>query len=74
VHYRHFDAETMAQMADLARALRLVPTGGSDYHGDSETYAQAHATLFVPDEDADALFASLPDGARERVRGAARTS
>jgi predicted metal-dependent phosphoesterase TrpH len=59
VHYRHFDAPTVADMAALAAAMRLVPTGGSDYHGDGETYAQAHATLFVPDEDASALFGAL---------------
>jgi len=59
VHYRHFDAEAVAEMAAVARALRLVPTGGSDYHGDGETYAEAHATLFVPDEDASALFSAL---------------
>jgi predicted metal-dependent phosphoesterase TrpH len=59
VHYRHFDADTVAEMAALAAALHLVPTGGSDYHGDGETYAEAHATLFVPDEDADAVFAAL---------------
>ncbi|HEX7491404.1 MAG TPA: PHP domain-containing protein [Candidatus Limnocylindrales bacterium] len=59
VHYRHFDAATVAEMAALAANLRLVPTGGSDYHGDGETYAQAHAELFVPDEDAAALFAAL---------------
>ena len=59
VHYRHFDAETVAEMAALARDLRLVPTGGSDYHGDGETYAEAYAALFVPDEDAVALFGAL---------------
>ena len=59
VHYRHFDADTVAEMAALANALRLVPTGGSDYHGDGETYAEAHAALFVPDEDAAALFHAL---------------
>ena len=59
VHYRHFDADTMAEMAALAWDLRLVPTGGSDYHGDGETYAEAHAALFVPDEDAVALFSAL---------------
>jgi 3',5'-nucleoside bisphosphate phosphatase len=65
VHYRHFDAATVAEMAKLAAELRLVPTGGSDYHGDNETYAEAHATLFVPDEDATALFAALGrEGAR----------
>ena len=59
VHYRHFDADTVAEMAALAAALRLVPSGGSDYHGDGQTYAQAHTTLFVPDEDAVALFAAV---------------
>jgi hypothetical protein len=59
VHYRHFDAQTVAEMAAVAQELRLVPSGGSDYHGDGETYAQAHATLFVPGEDAAALFSAL---------------
>jgi predicted metal-dependent phosphoesterase TrpH len=72
VHYRHFDAETVAEMADLAAALRLVPTGGSDYHGDGETYAAAHATLFVPDEDAVELFAALSRGAPQAVAGPER--
>ena len=69
VHYRHFDADTVAELAALARTLRLVPTGGSDYHGDGETYAEAHAALFVPDEDAAALFAALGRGS---ARPAAR--
>jgi hypothetical protein len=59
VHYRHFDAQTVADMAALAADLCLVPTGGSDYHGDVETYAEAHAALFVPDEDAEAIYAAL---------------
>jgi predicted metal-dependent phosphoesterase TrpH len=63
VHYRHFDADVVGDMEALARELRLVPTGGSDYHGDTETYAEAHATLFVPDEDAVGLFAALGRGA-----------
>jgi 3',5'-nucleoside bisphosphate phosphatase len=70
VHYRHFDAATVAEMAALAAELHLVPTGGSDYHGDGETYAQAHATLFVPDEDAVALFAAL--GREDARAGGAR--
>jgi len=59
VHYRHFDAASVADMAALARELALVPTGGSDYHGDVESYAEAHATLFVPDEDAAAVLSAL---------------
>jgi 3',5'-nucleoside bisphosphate phosphatase len=68
VHYRHFDADTVAEMAALAAALHLVPTGGSDYHGDGETYAQAHATLFVPDEDAAGLFEALGERRASAVR------
>jgi hypothetical protein len=59
VHYRMFDAETVTELAAVAAELRLVPTGGSDYHGDVETYAQAHSALFVPDEDAVAVYGSL---------------
>jgi predicted metal-dependent phosphoesterase TrpH len=59
VHYRKFDAETVAELAAVASELHLVPTGGSDYHGDGKTYAQAHAALFVPDEDAASVYRSL---------------
>ncbi len=42
-------------MAETAAALRLVPTGGSDYHGDTGAYAAAHATMWVPPEVADGI-------------------
>ena len=66
VHYRHFDADTVADLGEVARELRLAQTGGSDYHGDAETYAEAHASLYVPDEDATNLFALL--GRRLTIR------
>jgi predicted metal-dependent phosphoesterase TrpH len=59
VHYRHFDAATVADLGQLARAMGLVQTGGSDYHGDEESYAQAHSSLYVPDEDATTLLEYL---------------
>jgi predicted metal-dependent phosphoesterase TrpH len=59
VHYRHFDRDTVAALARVAEDLRLIPTGGSDYHGDGESYADAHAALFVPDEDAITLYSVL---------------
>ena len=59
VHYRHFDAPTVAGAAAVASGMGLLATGGSDYHGDGETYAQVHADLYVPDEDALALYARL---------------
>ena len=35
--------------------LGLVATGGSDYHGDLMSYAEAHATLDVPASVAEAI-------------------
>ena len=53
VYYRAFDRPTTEAMAETAAALRLVSTGGSDYHGDTGTYAASHAALWVPPEVAD---------------------
>jgi 3',5'-nucleoside bisphosphate phosphatase len=61
VHYRRYDAETVAAVGELATRLRLVPTGGSDYHGDRETYAEAHAAIWVPEADAAALHRALEE-------------
>ena len=36
---------TVEAVADVARRLGLVATGGTDYHGDLRTYAEAHAAL-----------------------------
>jgi predicted metal-dependent phosphoesterase TrpH len=48
VYYRTFSADTVTLVADIAKRLGFVATGGSDYHGDLMTYAKAHATLNVP--------------------------
>jgi predicted metal-dependent phosphoesterase TrpH len=48
VYYRSFDAATVEAVGAVAETLGLVPTGGSDYHGDAGTYAEAHAGLWVP--------------------------
>jgi predicted metal-dependent phosphoesterase TrpH len=50
VHYRTFDRPTTEAMVATAAALGLVRTGGTDYHGDTGTYAEAHAQLWVPPE------------------------
>jgi predicted metal-dependent phosphoesterase TrpH len=50
VYYRSFDVATVAAVGEVAATLRLVATGGSDYHGDTMTYAEAHAGLWVPPE------------------------
>jgi 3',5'-nucleoside bisphosphate phosphatase len=50
VYYRSFDDATIAAMAEVAAALGLLATGGTDYHGDLGSYADAHAMLWVPPE------------------------
>lgn len=59
VYYRRFSAEVVEALAVVAADLRLVATGGSDYHGDEETYAEAHAELWVPPAVAEPLHAAL---------------
>jgi predicted metal-dependent phosphoesterase TrpH len=48
VYYRRFDGPTVEAVGEVAANLGLIPTGGSDYHGDTGTYADAHASLWVP--------------------------
>ena len=59
VYYRSFDAVTVRSMEEVAKVTSLIPTGGSDYHGDRETYAEAHARLDVPREIGDRIRAVL---------------
>jgi predicted metal-dependent phosphoesterase TrpH len=61
VYYRTFAPETVALVADVAKRLGFVATGGSDYHGDLMTYAEAHATLSVPPTVVDELRRALGD-------------
>ncbi len=59
VYYRSFDRSTVDAMAALAETNRLIPTGGSDYHGDLGPYAATHAQLWVPPEVGRALLDRL---------------
>ena len=59
VYYRSFDATTVFAVGEVASALGFVPTGGSDYHGDTSTYAEAHAGLWVPPEVGERLLEGL---------------
>jgi hypothetical protein len=59
VYYRAYDQETVAILHGIAQDLRLVMTGGTDYHGDRETYAEAHADLWFTPEAAEAVRARL---------------
>lgn len=49
VYYISYPPETVTLVADVATRLGLIATGGSDFHGDTSTYAEAHAVLHVPD-------------------------
>ncbi len=61
-HHRSFAPETRDAMSGCARLLGLVETGGTDFHGDTGSYAEAHAGLLMPDE----LVAGLRDALRTR--------
>lgn len=63
VYYRTYDEGTVGLLKDVAKRLGLVMTGGTDYHGDQETYAEAHAQLYVPDDVADRVRSALAQGA-----------
>jgi predicted metal-dependent phosphoesterase TrpH len=59
VHYRAFDPDTVRTMRRIATDHRLVWTGGTDYHGDRETYAEAHAQLWNPPEVGEGVRRAL---------------
>ncbi len=68
VYYRTFDRADVEAVGEVAAGLRLVPTGGTDYHGDTGSYAEAHAELWVPPEVAigllgqSGLLGQIPSG------------
>jgi len=62
VHHRSFDAATVASVGAVARDLGLLPSGGTDYHGDDETYAEAIAETWVPPEIAAGVRDALEIG------------
>jgi predicted metal-dependent phosphoesterase TrpH len=59
VYYRSFDAETVEAVRAVADDLDLIATGGSDYHGDTGSYAQMHAELWVPPDVGERLAPRL---------------
>lgn len=59
VYHRSFTPPEVSRMADLATARGLLPTGGSDYHGDTMDYARTQAVTFVPTSVGEGLLAAL---------------
>jgi len=59
VHHRSFGRARVAAMQEVALRHRLVPSGGTDFHGDECTYAEALAETWVPDEVVEAVRGAL---------------
>jgi predicted metal-dependent phosphoesterase TrpH len=59
VYYRAFAPERVTALAATATTLSLVPTGGSDYHGDLMTYAESQDLTRVPIEVGEGVLAAL---------------
>jgi predicted metal-dependent phosphoesterase TrpH len=59
VYYRAFDQPTVDAMAAVATTNGLIATGGTDYHGDTGTYAASHAQLWVPPSVGETLLAGV---------------
>lgn len=59
VHHRSFDAATVERMRTVATTHRLVPSGGTDFHGDEDSYAVAIGETWIPDDVADRMRAAL---------------
>ena len=59
VYYRSFDQTAVEAVGAVASRYGLVATGGSDYHGDTGTYAEAHAHVWVPPDAGATLVSRL---------------
>ncbi len=59
VHYHHWDDDRIERMAGFADARGLLRTGGSDYHGDTGSYAEAQASVLVPPSVGERLLEAL---------------
>ena len=68
VFYISFAPEVVAAVGAVAEELGLLATGGSDYHGDTASYADAHAALHVPSAVADSLRAAIATAPRTMSR------
>jgi GNAT superfamily N-acetyltransferase len=50
VYYRAYAPPVVESLRQVALEQGLVMTGGTDFHGDRESYAEAHAELWIPDD------------------------
>jgi predicted metal-dependent phosphoesterase TrpH len=68
VYYRRFTQETITDMQALSTRVGLLVTGGSDYHGDTGSYAEAMKTTFVPRAAAVKLLSAVAESAAAEVK------
>ncbi len=59
VYYRTFDRQHVKSVGRVADELGLVKTGGSDFHGDTGSYAEIHAATWVPEVVGERLLSAL---------------
>ena len=59
VHYHHWDEERIERMGAFADDQGLLRSGGSDYHGDTSSYAETQASVYVPEYVGERLLDSL---------------
>ncbi len=59
VYYISYSPEVVVAVGTVAREFGLLATGGSDYHGDTATYAEVYASLRVPAEVAGPLRTAI---------------
>jgi predicted metal-dependent phosphoesterase TrpH len=57
VFHSSHDAAATAHYLDVARRLNLLPTGGSDYHGEGTRRAEFFGVVHLPPEHFDTLIA-----------------
>ena len=69
VFYISFDRDTVELVGAVARRLGLLATGGSDYHGDTSSYPEAHALLHVPSSVAPTLRQAIDSSAPTSAHG-----
>jgi hypothetical protein len=59
VHYYLWDDDRIEVMAAFADTQGLLRSGGSDYHGDTGSYAESQDDVFVPQAVGDRLLSAL---------------
>ncbi len=60
-YYKHYDPETVAGHAAIAKTLGLATSGGSDYHGLGNPDDREIGDIPFPDDQVDAFMAYLQD-------------